>query len=172
MAFHPGPVTRLRPMLRARRSVVTAAIVLALALTLWLLHWHGLDYPAQLYRVGLVRRQGLGVWDANWYGGHYTPAYGVIVPWLASMVGLAAIAIASTLASVVVFERLLVDTNAPHVVTGTAAFGFLMLVNMYEGRLPFATGVLFGLLTVALARREHWWLVAFTTVLTTLASPV
>jgi hypothetical protein len=159
-------------MLRARRSVVTAAIVLALALTLWLLHWHGLDYPAQLYRVGLVRRQGLGVWDANWYGGHYTPAYGVIVPWLASMVGLAAIAIASTLASVVVFERLLVETNAPHVVTGTAAFGFLMLVNMYEGRLPFATGVLFGLLTVALARREHWWLVAFTTVLTTLASPV
>jgi len=79
-------------MLRARRSVVTAAIVLALTLTLWLLRWHGLDYPAQLYRVGLVRRQGLGVWDANWYGGHYTPAYGVIVPWLASMVGLATIA--------------------------------------------------------------------------------
>lgn len=172
MAVQPGPVARLRPVLRARRSMLTAAIVLVLTLTLWFLRWHGLDYPAQLYRVGLVRRQGLGVWDANWYGGHYTPAYGVIVPWLASIVGLSAIAIVSTLGSVVVFERLLVEARLPHVVTGTAAFAFLMLVNMYEGRLPFACGVLLGLVTVGLARRDRWWWAGATTLLTTLASPV
>ena len=93
MAVQPGPVARLRPALKARRSALQqAVVVLALTLTLWVSRWHGLDYPAQLYRVGLVRRQGLGVWDANWYGGHYTPAYGVVVPWLASVVGLSAIA--------------------------------------------------------------------------------
>ncbi len=88
------------------------------------------------------------------------------------MVGLSAIAITSTLGSVVIFERLLVNARLPHVVTGTAAFALLMLVNMYEGRLPFACSVLFGLLTVALARRERWWWAAGTTLLTTLASPV
>ncbi|MBA3232880.1 MAG: hypothetical protein H0T17_02880 [Propionibacteriales bacterium] len=155
-----------------RRSAVTGAVVLVLTLTLCLLDWHGLDYPAQIYRVGLVRRQGFSLWDANWYGGHYTPAYGIIVPWVASVVGLPATAVVSTLGSVVLFERLLTDARLPHVVTGTVAFTLMMLVNMYEGRIPFAFGVLLGLLTMTLARRGRWRLAAGATVLTTLASPV
>lgn len=155
-----------------RRSIFTGAVVLVLTLTLWLLHWHGLDYPAQLYRVGLVRQYGWSLWDSHWYGGHYTPAYGLMVPWLASVTGLAALAISSTLGSVVVFERLLIDARLPHPVTGTVAFGFMMLINMYEGRLPFGLGVLLGLLAVACARRNRWGSAAAATLLTVLASPV
>lgn len=173
MALQPAVAGsgRLSPSV-GRRSIVTGAFVLVLALTLWFLHWHGLDYPAQLYRVGLVRRYGWSLWDSNWYGGHYTPAYGLIVPWLASFTGLAALAIVSTLGSVVVFERLLIDARLPHPVTGTVAFAFMMLINMYEGRLPFGVGVLFGLLAVACARRDRWGLAAAATLLTVLASPV
>lgn len=155
-----------------RRSLITGAILFMLTLVLWSLHWHGLDYPAQIYRTGLIRRQGFSLWDANWYGGHYTPAYGIIVPLIGSMVGLGVPAIGATIGSVVLFERLLVDAKLPHVVTGTAAFAFLMLVNMYEGRLPFAFGVLLGLLTVTLARSDRWWLALGAGVSTTFASPV
>lgn len=173
MALQPAVAGsgRLSPRV-GRRNIVTGAVVLVLTLTLWLLHWHGLDYPAQLYRVGLVRRHGWALWDSNWYGGHYIPAYGLIVPWLASFTGLAALAIVSTLGSVVVFERLLIDARLPHPVTGTVAFAFMMLINMYEGRIPFGLGVLFGLLAVACARREKWGLTAAATLLTVLASPV
>lgn len=155
-----------------RRSVVTTTLVLALTLTLALSGWHGLDYPAQVYRAGLVRRQGISFWDANWYGGHYTPAYGILVPWLASVVGLAVIAVISTLGSVVLFERLLIDGHLPHVATGTSAFALMMLVNMYEGRVPFALGVLLGLAAVMFARRNRWSPAAVATLLTSLASPV
>lgn len=162
---------RARPSWRL--GAPTAAVVmLALTLTLWFLHWRGLDYPAQIYRIGLIRRHGLSFWDANWYGGHYTPAYGVVVPWLASVVGLATLTIASTVVSVLLMHRLLRETSVPHVLAGTVAFGFLMLVNMYEGRLPFACGVLVGLATVLLGRRERWRLAAVAGVLTALASPV
>ncbi len=173
MALQPAVTGngRLWPRV-GRRSIVTGTVMLVLTLTLWLLHWHGLDYPAQLYRVGLVRRYGWSLWDSNWYGGHYTPAYGLIVPWLASFTGLAALAIVSTLGSVIVFERLLTDARLPHPVTGTVAFAFMMLINMYEGRLPFGLGVLLGLLAVACARRDRWGLAAAAALLTVFASPV
>ncbi len=155
-----------------RRWLLTGLIVLALTVGLWWSRWHGLDYPAQLYRVGLVHRQGFSVWDANWYGGHYTPAYGVLVPWLGSVIGLSATAIISTISSVVLFERLLTHARLPHVVTGTAAFTLMMLINMYEGRLPFALGVMLGLVSVLLARHGWWWWTGAAALLTTLASPV
>ena len=155
-----------------RRCLITGVVMLGLTVSLWLVHWHGLDYPAQLYRVGLVRRQGLSLWDANWYGGHYTPAYGVLVPLIASVLGLGFVSIVSTLGSVVVFERLLTDARMPHITLGTSAFAYMMLINMYEGRLPFALGVFFGLLAVAFARRDRWWWTVVATILTILSSPV
>ena len=155
-----------------RRWVLTALIVLGLTMALWWSRWHGLDYPAQLYRVGLVHRQGFSVWDANWYGGHYTPAYGILVPWLGSVVGLSATAIVSTISSVVLFERLLTHARLPHVVTGTSAFTLMMLINMYEGRLPFALGVMLGLVAITVARRGWWWWAGGAALLTTLGSPL
>ncbi len=173
MVVQPVTDHGVRALLGGRRRwVLTILIVLTLTLALWWSRWHGLDYPAQLYRVGLVHRQGFSVWDANWYGGHYTPAYGVLVPWIGSVVGLSATAIISTLSSVVLFERLLTHARAPHVVAGTSAFTLMMLINMYEGRLPFALGVTLALISVTVARRGLWWWAAGAALLTTLASPV
>ena len=61
-----------------RRDTTIAVGVFALAVGIWALRWRGVDYPAQIYRVDLVRRHGLSLWNANWYGGHHTPGYGIV----------------------------------------------------------------------------------------------
>jgi hypothetical protein len=155
-----------------RRDTTIAAGVLALAVTLWFLRWRGVDYPAQIYRVDLVRRHGLALWNVNWYGGHHTPGYGIVFPWVASVTGLAIPAIVSTVASVVLLARLMRQAYMPHVATGSCVFAFLMLINLYEGRLPFALGVMFGLVAITLARAKRWVWSAVITVLATLSSPV
>ena len=121
-----------------RRDTTIAVGVFALAVGLWVLRWRGVDYPAQIYRVDLVRRHGIALWNANWYGGHHTPGYGLVFPSLAAVTGLAIPAIASTVGSVMLLARLMRKAALPHVATGTCVFAFLMLINLYEGRLPFA----------------------------------
>jgi hypothetical protein len=155
-----------------RRDTTIAVGVFALAVGIWALRWRGVDYPAQIYRVDLVRRHGLALWNANWYGGHHTPGYGVVFPSLAAVTGLAVPAIASTVGSVVLLARLMRKAVLPHVATGTCVFAFLMLINLYEGRLPFALGVLFGLLAVTFAWGRHWVLAGVATLLATLSSPL
>jgi hypothetical protein len=155
-----------------RRDTTIAAGVLALAVTMWMLRWRGVDYPAQIYRVDLVRREGFTLWNANWYGGHHTPGYGIVFPSVASVTGLALPAIASTVASVVLLARLMRQAYLPHVATGSCVFAFLMLINLYEGRLPFALGVMFGLLAVTLARGRHWIPSGVAALLATLSSPL
>ncbi len=172
MTDQPSAPRLVEPAAVDRRGIAIAATVLGLAIGLWVLRLRGVDYPAQIFRADQVRRHGLSLWNANWYGGHYTPGYGVVLPWLASFIGLAIPAVVSTVGSVVLFERLLTRSRLPHVLMGTCAFAFLMLVNMYEGRLPFALGVLLGLLSVTLARNGRWRLAAGAALITTLASPV
>jgi hypothetical protein len=155
-----------------RRDTTIAVGVFVLASTMWALRWRGVDYPAQIYRVDLVRRHGLALFNANWYGGHHTVGYGIVFPWLAAITGLAVPAIVSTVGSVVLLARLMRKALLPHVATGSCVFAFLMLVNLYEGRLPFALGVLFGLLAVTLARGQHWLLAVGATLLSTLSSPL
>jgi hypothetical protein len=155
-----------------RRDTTIAVGAFALAVGLWSLRWRGVDYPAQEYRVDLVRRHGVSLWNANWYGGHYTPGYGVVFPWVASVTGLAAPAIASTVGSVVLLARLMRKAMLPHVATGSCVFVFLMLVNLYEGRLPFALGLFFGLAAFTAARGSHWVLAGVATLLAAMSSPV
>ena len=155
-----------------RRDTTIAVGVFVLASAMWLLRWRGVDYPAQIYRVDLVRNHGLALFNANWYGGHHTVGYGIVFPSIAAVTGLAVPAIVSTVGSVVLLARLMRRALLPHVATGSCVFAFLMLVNLYEGRLPFALGVLFGLLAVTLARGDHWVLAAVATLLATLSSPL
>lgn len=155
-----------------RRDMIVATTVCAVAIAFWLLPWRGVDYPAQVYRVDLVRRFGFTFWDTNWYGGHFTPGYGVAFPWLASVTGMAVPAIASTAGSVALFTRLLRRERLPHVLAGSFAFAFLMLINLYEGRLPFGLGLFFGLTAVTLSRNDRWMFAGVATVLAALSSPV
>lgn len=155
-----------------RRDTTIAIAVFALAVGIWALRWRGVDYPAQIYRVDLVRRHGLALWNANWYGGHHTPGYGIVFPWLAAITGLAVPAILSTVGSVLMLARLMRKAALPHVALGSCVFAFLMLVNLYEGRLPFALGVFFGLVAVTFSWSHRWFLAAAATLLATLSSPL
>src|SRR5690606_41798328 len=61
------------------------------------------------------RRHGLALWNANWYGGHHTPGYGIVFPWVAAITGLAVPAILSTVGSVLLLARLMRKAALPHV---------------------------------------------------------
>ena len=147
-------------------------MVLAVATAMWFGGLRGSDYPAQIYRVGVIRRFGAVVWDANWYGGHYLPGYGVVFPAVAAVTGIGLPAVASTVLSVVLVGSLLRHAGLPHVVAGTSVFAYLMLVNLYVGRIPFAVGLMFSLACVRAAVSRRWVLAGGAAVLASLSSPV
>ena len=172
----PGP-TRL-PRAWARRTLngrdrqgfIAPTIVAVLGVAFWLTGWRGVDHPAQAFRVTLFEQHGFTAWNTQWYAGHHTPGYGVLYPAVASVLGEAAVAIAATVASVAIFDVLmrgLVQRRA-----ATAAFAVMMLINLWEGRLPFAVGVAFGLAALALAGRGRWWPAGLAAVLSSLGSPL
>ena len=45
------------------------------------------DLAAQVYRAGLFHREGFTLFNANWYGGHHTPAYSILFPPLGALLG-------------------------------------------------------------------------------------
>src|SRR5438067_2377146 len=66
-------------------AVLTVATVLAVAAILG--GWRGADLPAQVFRVELVRQEGVVLWDHAWFGGHSLLAYSVLSPIIGSLTG-------------------------------------------------------------------------------------
>ena len=48
------------------------------------------DHAAQVFRSGLFESEGLSAWNNLWFGGHHTPGYSVLFPFLGSLIGPAA----------------------------------------------------------------------------------
>ncbi len=142
------------------------------SLVVWLAGWRGSDWPAALFRVELFDRSGFTIWNPYWYAGHHVPAYSVLFPPLADLVGIGTIAIASTVASIVLFGRL-ARTHLEHAAAPLlAVFGAGVIANLAIGRLPFALGAAFALAgLVALDRRHPSWAVV-AAVLASLSSPL
>src|SRR5512142_2147853 len=85
-------VTKTRPRVsvampeRAWRLAPVAAAAVAAGIYLMLAPKTG-DLPAHVFRAKLFGRDGFGVWNGNWYGGHHTPGYSLLFPPLAWLVG-------------------------------------------------------------------------------------
>jgi hypothetical protein len=45
------------------------------------------DLAAQVYRAWLFQSHGFTLFNANWYGGHHTPAYSILFPPLGALLG-------------------------------------------------------------------------------------
>jgi hypothetical protein len=45
------------------------------------------DHAAQVFRSGLFESEGLSTWNNFWFGGHHTPGYSVLFPFLGSLLG-------------------------------------------------------------------------------------
>ncbi|MEA2183301.1 MAG: hypothetical protein QOF69_2486 [Solirubrobacteraceae bacterium] len=131
------------------------------------------DLAAQVYRAGLFSQEGFTLFNANWYGGHHTPAYSLIFPPLAAMLGVRVVGVLAAVASAVLFERIarrhFGDAAAR---LGALWFGAGTLADLLVGRLTFAVGVTLALAAVLALQRGHRRTGLALAVACTLGSPV
>lgn len=99
------------------------------------------DLAAQTYRVWLFREVGFAVWDGNWYAGHALPAYSLLYPPLAALVGMRALGALCVAASTALFARLASLRYGQAGRWGAALFAVGALADVWSGRLTFALGV-------------------------------
>ena len=160
--------------IRARATSGLLGLPVAAALlTVWLiLAPRTPDLAAQVYRVGLFQRLGFAVWDEHWYGGHDLPGYSLLYPPLASLFGVRALGVLSVLASVALFERLVLDAYGPSARWACVWFAVAAVGDAWIGRLAFALGVPFALAAVLALMRARPVLAAVLAALCAAASPV
>jgi hypothetical protein len=131
------------------------------------------DLAVHVFRSELFGREGFSIWNGHWYGGHHTPAYSVLAPPLAWLVGPRLLLVASCVACAVLFERLAREHfGAERARLGALWLGLGTVTLLATSRLPFALGTALGLAAaLALKRGRPRWAVACA-VLSPLASPV
>jgi hypothetical protein len=143
-----------------------------LALAAILAGWRGTDFPAQLYRVGLFHRDGLVLWDSQWYGGHWTLDYSVLFPLIAGIVGIEVTQVASAAAAAFAFDRLVVGHFGQRARLGSFLFAAGTLAQVAIGQLPFLLGEAFALGACLAASRRRWLMAAALAALAALTSPL
>jgi hypothetical protein len=124
------------------------------------------DLAAQTYRSGL----GLVLWDGAWYGGHHVPAYSVLFPPLAALLGPQLVGALAAVAAAWLFQRLVDGLEGARVASLWFAVG--TATTLLTGRLTFALGVAVGLAALVVAKRGLWAAASVLAVMTSLASPV
>lgn len=112
----------------------------ALACLAVLARLRGVDLPAQIYRVGLFHREGLTLWDSQWYGGHWTLNYSVIFPPVAGIAGVRETEVASACLAALMFDRLAVGHFGPAARIGSMVFAVSTLAEVAIGQLPYLLG--------------------------------
>jgi hypothetical protein len=133
---------------------------------------HTVDMAAHTFRAELFGQEGFTLWNGLWYGGHHTPAYSVLFPPLAWLVGPWIAGALSAVAAAALFEPLARERWGERARWATLWFGLGTGAMLFTGRLPFAMGVAFGLAAL-LAHQRGRLLLAFGLAMATgLASPV
>ena len=134
------------------------------------------DFASGHFRAQLFDR-GVYLWNNLWFGGHPLPGYGVVPPWLGSVFGVVAVAVASVLVATWCFA-LLVEHWAhqrPDLGSATAAavvFAISCSVNLWGGRLTFGPAAMFAMVCALAVQRQHWVIAVVTGALCGLSSPV
>jgi hypothetical protein len=159
------------------RASWTPVAVLAAAglLVVWLLvDPRTPDLAAQVYRLGLYERVGLSVFDEHWYAGHALPGYSLLFGPIASLLGMRALAVVSVLASVALFERIVLGVYGDEtcVRLGACLFAVAAVGDVWSGRLTFALGVTLALACVYALTRERLVVAALAAAVCAAASPV
>ena len=152
-----------------------APVLVSIAFAIVYLVWEPrtVDLAAHTFRAELFGEEGFTIWNGQWYGGHHTPAYSIISPPLAWLLGpplaLAFAAVASAALFPPLARRAFGEKAARW---GSLWFGVGTATLLFTARLPFAVGVAFGLAALlALQRRRYGWAIVFAA-LCPLGSPV
>ena len=153
--------------------VAPVAVAIAFAVVYLIWEPRTVDLAAHTFRADLFGEEGFTIWNGQWYGGHHTPAYSILSPPLAWLLGpplaLALAAVASAALFPPLARRAFGDEQARW---GSLWFGIATATLLFTARLPFALGVAFGLAALlALQRRRYAWAIVFSA-LCPLGSPV
>ena len=103
------------------------------------------DLAAHTFRAELFDREGLTLWNGQWFAGHHTPAYSVLFPPLAWLVGPMQVGAAAAVASAALFEPLVRRHFGERARWGSIWFGAVTASVLFADCLPFMLGVAIGL---------------------------
>jgi hypothetical protein len=160
---------------RARLLWHLAPLAVAIAgIAVWkLLGERPFDLAAHLYRTHLFESEGFTLWNGAWYGGHHTPAYSVLFPPLAALVGPIVVGATSVVASAALFAALARERWGDRARWPSIWFAAgLVATIMFTGRLVFGLGVAFALAALLAFQRDRNVLAAVLAIGSSLASPV
>ena len=162
----------IAPTAPDRGRFAPMALAAALALLAVAMGWRGMDLPAQIYRVGLFHRQGMVLWDTQWYGGHWTLNYSVIFPPVAGVLGMQVTEVLAAAAAAWAFDRVVVGHFGRSARVGSLLFAAGTFVQVVIGQLPFLLGESLALGAWWAASRRRWPLAVLLALGAALASPL
>ena len=167
-AVEGGPLWRRVDPWRFAPTLVAA--LLALVYLIW--EPRTVDLAAHVFRADLFGREGFTIWNGQWYGGHHTPAYSIISPPLAWLLGPPLALAIAAVSSAALFECIAHRHWGTRARWGAIWFGAGTATLLFTSRLPFALGVAFALAAVLALQRGRSKLAVALAVLSSLGSPV
>ena len=176
MARAPGArraLVRLDQRVAPSRTTLAAWLLGAGLAVIWLVaDPPSDDLAAAVYRADLFADHGWLLWDNGWYAGHHMLAYSIVYPPLGALLGPRLLGALATIASVVLFERLVTRAYGPRAVAGALWFALAAAANLYAGRVPFALGLAIGLGALVALQRGRPTIAGLLALATGLTSPV
>ncbi|MDQ1396525.1 MAG: hypothetical protein QOG64_1784 [Acidimicrobiaceae bacterium] len=157
---------------RTRRSFAPAFVAASLAGVGIALGWRGGDLAAQVFRVDLFRQHGFLLWNDQWFGGHATLNYSVLLPLIGWLTGPLLLGALSSVVAAVCVDRILRAHFGPIATVGSVWFAASTVTNVAVGRITFSLGMAFGVGALLALQRDRRWVAAALGLLCALASPV
>ncbi len=113
------------------------------------------DLAAQVYRAEPFDREGFTLFNANWYGGHHTPAYSILFPPLGALLGVRVVGVVAAVASAVLFDRIARRHFGESARWGSWCFAAGTAADLLIGRVTFAMAVALALAASLALQRGH-----------------
>ncbi len=155
-----------------RRYAEPGLIAAALGCLYLVLQPSSADHAAQVFRSGLFESEGLSAWNNLWFGGHHTPGYSVLFPFLGSLIGPRLVGALAVIAATLLFAGIAYRHWGARARLGVSWFAAAASLSLFSGRLSFALGVAIALAAVFASQRGWRPLAIGLAVLCALASPV
>lgn len=148
-------------------AALTVGVILAAG-------WRGADWPAQIFRIETFRTDGFTLWNNLWYGGHHSVGYSLLLPPMATVLGVGVVCVGSAAIATWAMGDLLVRLRPRRlpVAVATTLFGVTLAANVAVGRLPFLLGCAVALSALVAWSRGRLGLALVLAFLSGLASPV
>ncbi|MGH3032948.1 MAG: hypothetical protein ACRDON_00140, partial [Gaiellaceae bacterium] len=145
-------------MLAAGEAARAALVAVVVAVPLAVFGPPPGDLPAHLYRTELVE-EGVLVWDAFWYGGHYPLfSYSLLYYFPAALLGNDVLAVLAVVASAALFASLAERRWGERARLPSYGFAVVACAPLFTGTYPYALGVAAGLGSLLAFQARRPWL--------------